>query len=194
MNRAWARKFKKCQQCGTKRFKQVAKGLCTRCYRLVKRLEEIGRWNLSDPNSLVGCPEELVFHKPEKFERVKLNVTQQIKDRLDQLKIREETLKGKIYGIDIEFQLQHIVSQCRVRNKELLFGIADVIDEYFSMKQKKLLYELLNEIEEAIPWKGVDYFEVALRSVPRRFVAPADATPGTAADLPSSAIPFRKNF
>jgi hypothetical protein len=156
----WSRKFEKCQQCGTKRFKHKARGLCTRCYWLVRKLELVSHWNLYDAKSLTGYPTDMMFHDPKTFEKVHSGVAKQIKERLEFLMRKERKLEGPIYGIDIECQLGRIAQKCHVKNKSMFHGVAGPIDDDFNTKQIKILFELLNEIEEGVPWTGIEWYEV----------------------------------
>ncbi len=146
----WPRRFEKCQQCGTQRYKHVARGHCTRCYRLVRKLEQEQRWKPSDP----GPKRRYGFSDLEEFKAKKLDLEREIKERLEFLKLKEEQLKGPIYGIDIEWQLRRVAELCRVRDKRLFHGMANEIQHRFGEEQRKMLYELLNAIEEGIWWKG----------------------------------------
>ena len=160
MFKKWSKKFENCQQCGTKRFKHKAKGLCTRCYWLVGKLEQVNRWDLSDPNSLRGYPRELDYG-PEVFLRVKSSAASQIRERLVVLREREEALEKRVDGSDLEYQLRRIAQRCRVKNKHLLFGSEAYFENCFGAKQRRILYGLLQEIEENIPWEGINWWRVS---------------------------------
>jgi len=153
----WSRNFEKCQQCGTKRFKHKAKGLCTRCYRLVRKLDQVTAWNLSDAKTLKGYPREECFHNAETLAWVRPFVARQIEERLYSLKAREIMLESPISGLDLEDQFRNIARLCGVKNDNLLFGIASYINFHFNPEQKKILYSLFSEIQETIPWKGIDW-------------------------------------
>ena len=159
MEQQWTKKFDKCQQCGTSRFDHKAKGLCTRCHSLVKRLEQVERWNLQDPKSLKGYPGDTRFEDPDAFKKIKSGFSSQIRERMQFLRDKEKMLEGPIDGLTIEFQLGRIARRCGVQ-KPLFHGMANTIDWNFEPKQKKILYRLLNEIEENIRWKGPDLMKV----------------------------------
>lgn len=156
----WARKYDKCQNCGTTRYRHVGKGLCSRCYRLSKRLEQVNGWNPDNPESLKGYP--YTSYDPEEFRRIKSGFVTQIEERLALLKSREELLEGLVEGTDIEYQLGRIARRCRVRNKDMFFGIATCIDHSFDNEQKRMLFSLLNKIDEGIPWEGLSLIKVFL--------------------------------
>jgi hypothetical protein len=137
MGEKWARKFEKCQQCGTKRFKHVGKGLCKRCYRLVRKLEDVNRWDFSDPESAIGYLTGTDFLDPDKFRRIKRRVVEEIQEQLRILRGRERLLEGPINGSNVEAQLSLIASQCHVKNKNLFHGISLTIDRSFEMEQRE---------------------------------------------------------
>ena len=89
------------------------------------------------------------------LERIRTETKSEIKKRLDLLKRQEEKCTGPIDGIDIEHQLQHIVSLCGARNEKLFFGRATSVDHNFNPEQRKILYKLLSKIEEAVPQRGI---------------------------------------
>ncbi len=96
-----------------------------------------------------------------RLERIKNEYIGQIRDRLDHLRCTEEKLNVDIVDpIDIEYQLRHIARRAGVRDRNKFFGIAGFINDNFPPKERKVLYYLLNEIEEGIPSKDVDYHEL----------------------------------
>lgn len=151
----WARKYDRCQNCETVRFRHKARGYCERCYPLIRRLERIQGWDLSRPETLKEYPRETIFRNPDTFKMIKTRFGAEIQRRLDILKIRENKLAGPIYGIDLEYALRSIAGHCRVRDKHLFHGSASWLGETFDMDQRKELYRLLIAIEENIPWPSI---------------------------------------
>ncbi len=161
MEKRWSSKYEKCQECGTERYRHRAKGLCIRCYQLVQKLKQIDQWDIHDPGTLKGFPRGVMDMLNEKtFNRMKHGAAEQVRWRLNFLKLREQSLQGPVTGLDVEYSLRHIADLCGVRNKNLFFGIADYIDSQFGMKQKEVLYELLNKIEEDLPWRAINWSKV----------------------------------
>jgi len=165
MNR-WSRKYDKCGNCQSDRFKHVAKGYCRRCYGLIKRLNEVEHWDPANPQSLKGFPSIDMPYDSQRFSRVfkkiQSGVASQIRGRLAFLKAREERLNYPIQGIDIEHGLRRIAQCCGTKDRNLFFGIAGYIDLTFDLNQRKILYEWLNRIEENIPWRGINWNRVFL--------------------------------
>jgi hypothetical protein len=164
----WSKKFDRCQQCGTDRFPHKAKGLCTRCYRLVKMLEQAQKWDVSRPESLKGhpfqSPSDPVRSDSNHFERLRSYYITAIQDRLRLLKAREDKLHGPICGLDLEYMLIDVARLCRVNNERNLFGgMATAIDYKFTEKQVKILYRWLLQIVENTRWSGPDWYSIYMR-------------------------------
>ena len=159
----WSRKYDSCVNCKTRRYSHRGRGYCTRCYGLIRKLENVSRWDLADVSTLKDYPRDFAFFNEESFVKIKKGFEKQINDRLDFLKIREEKFEEKLVDpLDIEYQLRHLAQCARVRNKNIFFGIAGYIQTEFLPEQRKVLYHLLNEIEEGISWRGIDYYEIFL--------------------------------
>ena len=80
-----------------------------------------------------GCVEELERH-------------------LAWLRGREERYQGNVEGIDIEYQLGQL--QRLIMPKADYPRLPTVIDHGFGREQLGLIYRLLDNIEESIPWEG----------------------------------------
>lgn len=150
--------------CGTQRYRHKARGYCIRCYELIRRLENVSRWDMSDISTLKGYPKNSIFYSKNTFDKLKKGYTKQINERLQFLRIKEEQLKRELIDpIDIEYQLRRLARRAGARNRNILLGIAGCIKMHFPPKQRKVLYHLLNEIGENIPWEGIDYGEIYSR-------------------------------
>ena len=151
----WSKKYDNCKNCKTTRYRHLSRGYCTRCYPLVYRIEKTTKWNLNDRSSLTYYPRSIRMDA-EKFKHFKLGCINQIEERLESLADREKYLSGIIEGLDIEYQLQRISRRAGARDRNLFHGNANYIDWNFNPKQKKILFSLLNKIEESIQWGGID--------------------------------------
>lgn len=151
---------KKCTNCLSDRFHMPARGLCTRCYSLIKKLETTKQWDLENPKTLKYYPKDLIFHNQGDFTKIKNGFIKQFKDRLSYLKIKEQILNSSIKGSNIVPVFQRIARLAGSRDRDFLWHAEDLFDHNFTPKQKKILYKILNDISESIRWKGIDWYEV----------------------------------
>lgn len=171
--KSWPRGYKECKNCGTTEYPHIARGFCKRCYPLKLKLEHIERWDLSKPESLKGFPHSLRPHiiNQNHLDGFRIDAKEQIQSRLDYLKGREGRLKGIITGIDVEYKLERIAELALRRRYKFGFfhGIAGYVDLNFNGKQRKIIYNLLNKIEEALPWEGIRYGKHAAEALVEGF-------------------------
>lgn len=149
----WSKKHEKCRNCGTVRFKHYARGYCTRCYRLIKRLSQVDQWNHSDPNTLKGYPKNSHYFQSDIFMMLKTGYPKAIKRRLASLKAIEDKLAKPISGIDIEHLLEIISRKCLGKHRKLFHQTGNAFDDRFNEEQRILLYETLNKVVENIPFR-----------------------------------------
>jgi hypothetical protein len=132
---------KECANCGTTKRALNARQMCGLCHYAWKKLEQ------ADQDKAHG------------FER---GYKKECQRRLDILRIDEQKRRGPISGLDVEHKLISIARRAGVRkNKLSLFrGLATLINEEFKPEQKSLMYGLLSDIEEHVPWAGIDWHRV----------------------------------
>ena len=159
-----SKKHKACINCSTTRYKHKARGYCLRCYAIVRKIKLIKTWKLSNPKSLKDCPIDVNRFSLDRFAKFKTLYIKELDNQLEHLKVKEEQLFGSIEGIDIEMQLTHIVSRVKIRNKNLFFHTANSFDHQFDEKQKKIIFQLLNEIIENLPKMKIDIFKILQES------------------------------
>jgi hypothetical protein len=92
------------------------------------------------------------MHPRKEFQNIKERELKNINDRLRSLWSRESRLSGPIDGMDIELMLRHLAEHAGARDRNILYGIASLVTADFAPKQRKILLEWLNEIEESTPW------------------------------------------
>lgn len=160
LNKQWSRKFEKCLNCQSVRFNHRSRGYCKRCYPLIIKYEKVKLWDLKRPKSLVGYPNDGIFYTEDLFSKIQKGFIKQIKERLDDLKISEYILNGKVSGMNIVPKFQKIAKLAGSRNKDFLWHAENLFDHNFTPKQKKILYKILNDITEAIPWRGINWNEI----------------------------------
>ena len=88
----------------------------------------------------------------KEFQNIKEREIENINDRLRSLWSRETRLSGPIDGMDIELMLRHLAEHAGARDRNILRGIASSVVADFGPKQRRILFEWLNEIEESTPW------------------------------------------
>lgn len=91
---------------------------------------------------------------------MKLVATKQLKERLDWLQIRERKLNEDILGIDLEYAFGRLAKNCGVNNNGLFHSSANTFDHNFTMEQKKIIFRLIDNIEQNIKWRGIDWSEI----------------------------------
>jgi hypothetical protein len=168
----WSPKSKQCANCRTTEHPHRAKGYCKRCYPLQLKLQYLKRWDLSKPETLKGFLHSLLLFvkTQQEVDAFKVDAKNQIKRRLYHLRLGEEKLKGIIVGIDIEHKLETIARMIAPRSSTIYHGVADLIDQNFNDKQKKVIYILLSKIDEALPWKGIRIGQHAAKAMVRTFI------------------------
>jgi|HubBroStandDraft_1064217.scaffolds.fasta_scaffold02450_2 hypothetical protein len=146
-----------CASCGTTRYPLKARGMCGRCYNAQRHLDQIERWNLSDEQSLKGYPPGAMYRNPKKLALLQFGHRKEWQRRLSLLRLREKRLRGPIGGKDLEDQLGRIARLAGAK-KNLFDGVAGPVGQCFGPEQRSRLYELLNRIEESVPWRGINQF------------------------------------
>ena len=160
-----------CVNCGTVRYTIKGRGYCSRCYYIVRRIEEARAWDVSKLEKLPHFPKsgyDLVcpsgkkvrnYYFPEYWEKmfpqIKQHTIEELEKRLLHLMLAESELAGPIDGYAIELKLAWLAHKARARDKRVLRGIASAINGHFTPQQRKLLFKWLNEICESIKWEGI---------------------------------------
>jgi hypothetical protein len=168
----WSKKHKSCKNCLTDRHPHIARGFCARCYPLARRLDELERRELRDSASMKHFPNSLrqFVQNQAVLEGFRTDAREQIRSRLNEIRLQEEKLSAKIDGIDIENQLNRIAKIIVPKAKTLYQGSASLIECEFSLKQRNLLYSLLNRMEETRPWVGVRYGKHTANGMLKAFI------------------------
>lgn len=155
----WSKNHESCVNCGTTRRPFKARGLCRKCYRVTRTLEQVKAWDMSRPETLKGYPDAPGVYTAAWCDRIRASYTRQLERRLAHLRAREEKLTGDVEGIDLELQLDHIATLARVRGRSLYNNLATPLHSRFTPEQRRFLFNLLNRIEEAVPWPQLSILE-----------------------------------
>ncbi len=151
-------RFTKCKTCNTERFPIRKDGHCYKCYHAISLIRKIKKWNPRNPKTLkdFGYMLQNPYRMPECFRAMKRELLRQLQDRLDSLKLREEQYQKGTDGITIEFMLRRLGKRCARRGyNDFHYGYASQIDHTFPLKQKLFLYQLLADIVDRMPWRGL---------------------------------------
>ena len=157
MEEQWAREFSECQNCGTRTLQHRGRGLCKKCYPIMRHLEEIRAWDLNDASTLGRYPFRH-FHPglaADRFARFRSACARQIEERLTRIANKRDRIEHAD-GIAIEFALNRIARTCGARTRKLFHGSATPIDNKFNVGQKRTILGWLDLIEDSVPWRGVN--------------------------------------
>jgi hypothetical protein len=158
----------RCRNCGCERARRPFKrrACCGKCFDLFQCLRAVERWDPSRPDALeqISALERRLGGNPvpsvhwmsgEDFGVFKASYIAQIKVALDVLRIREARRSGelRVDGASIEHKLKDMLKLIRLRDRYeraagRFDGLASMLDRTFSSEQCRILYNLLDDIEE----------------------------------------------
>jgi hypothetical protein len=143
----------------------------------VKRIEQTRAWDRSRPETLRGIPKDgyvdPVSGKPlglltDTFTDAELAICQseyirQFQDRLKVLRVREAMRSGTlpVEGLEIEHKFARLLTH--LRPKAVYPQNASYIETHFNAEERRVLFGLLDDIEEQVPWQGVLWYKVLKR-------------------------------
>jgi hypothetical protein len=158
----------RCRNCGCERWRRPFKrrDCCGKCFYLFEYLRVVERWDLSRPETLrqIGLMHRRIDGNPVASLQAmsaadlavfKASYIGQIKAALDLLRIREAKRRGelRVDGSSIEHKLKDMLKLIQLRDKyeraaSRFHGLATMLDHTFSPEQCRILYNLLDDIEE----------------------------------------------
>jgi hypothetical protein len=158
----------RCRNCGCARLRRPFKrrDCCGKCFYLFQYLRAVERWDLSRPETLrqIGATARRAsgLARPfiegmsaQEFALFKASYVEQIKTALDLLRMREAKRRGelRVDGSSIEHKLKDMLKLIQLRDKyeraaSRFHGLATMLDHTFSPEQCRILYNLLDDIEE----------------------------------------------
>jgi hypothetical protein len=157
----------RCRNCGCeharRRFKR--RNLCGKCFYLFECIKAVERWDRTQPTTLrnigllrrrigdIATPLDKMSEQD--FAAIKSNTLDQLRAALHGLKSREQRRCGdvRVDGLTIEGKLKDILKVVQLRDQydrvaARFSGVATVLDRAFSPEQCRILYGLLDDIEE----------------------------------------------
>jgi hypothetical protein len=180
----WRSDIEVCRNCtgGSVRYSYGARGYCGRCYRLIKRIEDVRAWKRSRPATLKRIPKDGSFDPAvgynkstrlitdgftdEQFEICREEYTRQLERRLELLRHQEEIRRHEV-PVDawtLERKFAQILRLIRPKAEYPLN--ASYLNMHFDEATRRVIYALLEEIIEHAPWRGVDWSQVCERVYP----------------------------
>lgn len=157
----------RCRNCGCeharRRFKR--RDLCGKCFYLFECIRTIERWDRSKPDTLKnigplrrrlgGDATPLEKLSDPDFAAVRSAYLEQLQAALRGLRSREARRRGemRVDGLVIEDKLKDLLKVVQLRDRYdrvagRFSGVAGVLDHAFSPEQCRILYSLLDDIEE----------------------------------------------
>jgi hypothetical protein len=178
MEPRWSRFHIACLNCQTQRRRHHCKGFCRRCYTMIKRVWEAKSWDRSQPATLEKMPKLPSFTRKafiagldrrdwtmEEFERYRLELIRQYRVYLDLLRAQEEKRRGSATGWDVEFYLRAVHARIHPKARRgRFYGIARTLHNQFTGEQLSVIYGLMLDMIDHIPWRGIDR-EILWRAV-----------------------------
>jgi hypothetical protein len=143
------------------RYAHGAHGYCVRCYGLMRRIKETQAWNRDRPETLKRIAKNWLAGRAitdEEFEICRQEHIRQLTHRLALLRHREEIRRCEV-SVDA-LELEHKFGQLLrlVRRKAQYPHHASYINENFNENERRVIYALLEEIIEQVPWRGIRWY------------------------------------
>jgi hypothetical protein len=169
----WPRHVEACKECTGEpgRYAHGSGEYCNRCYRLLKYIKDVQGWDRNRRESLKHIPKHgtvgsnttyrdsttLLYDciPDEEFEAVREKTIVILKKRLALLRYREEIRRHEIEvtGLRLEEKFAEVLHL--VRRSGSFPRYASYLTDEFDERQRQIIYALLEEIIEQVPWQGV---------------------------------------
>lgn len=158
------KRYAACKSCGYRSYDRPFRegGYCKRCKNLIDLRRVVKRWNRSNRTTLKkGIPKGYGGHEfitddlsYEEFQIWRNEHIDQIESALTWLKACESRRRGNVTAGEIEDQLRRILFY--VNPKATFPRLTTVISNEFTKDQLGMIYNVLDIIEEEIPWKPIN--------------------------------------
>jgi hypothetical protein len=127
---------------------------------MVKRIAELKGWDPTRPVVIKGCsldPSIIDSYTAEEIEIFRQEYVRQAEERLAELRTRQQMRKGRVSvdGEALERKFARLLSEVR-RNAKPVRN-AHYLAQQFGEEQRRILFVLLDDIEEKIPWRGFSH-------------------------------------
>lgn len=191
----WPKDTKACVSCtgSSRSYGHGARGACVRCNDIMTYIRQVKAWDRSRPETLKHFPDDgtrvasndrsknqfvktgrlmTEGYSVEQFEKVRAEYIRQLERRLALLREREQIRRCEfpINGLDVEDKFRQLLVCVRGVRHHAIDNYphnASYINKNFDDRQRRILYALLEEVIESVPWRGMDWGLVCERVYPR---------------------------
>ena len=181
----WPKNIDACVSCtgSADRYPHGARGNCARCNDILRHIRHVKAWDRNRPETLKHIPDDgtriqsaqrsgpkfiktgrlmTVAFSAAQFEKVRAEYLRQLERRLALFRSREEIrrLEFPVRGLEVEEKFQQLLALMRgVRRRDRVAypQNASYINHHFDAAQRRVLYALLEEVIELVPWRGIDW-------------------------------------
>ncbi len=96
----------------------------------------------------------------EKFEIFRKECIRQFRERLGYLRLRQEMRDGvrHVKPLDLEYKFAKLLRE--IRPKTLYPRNASYLATHFDQEERRVIYGLLDDIEDHVRWKGILWHKV----------------------------------
>jgi hypothetical protein len=156
----WPNRYGQCVNCGCPPTYRPhgSRGYCGFCHGMGKRIAELKAWDRTQPAAVGGClePSMVDLYTEEEIEVFRQEYVRQGEERLADLRSRQRMRRGEVPvdGVALEHKFTRLLEA--VRRKAKPSHNADYLAQQFGEEQRRILFVLLDDIEEQIPWRGFD--------------------------------------
>jgi hypothetical protein len=141
---------------------------------MAAQIKHAEKWDRQKSDTLKGMPSNLAFSRDaivagldrrqwsdEEFEKYRAEFIRQYRNEMKRLRLREQSRQNPVTGWDIERHLGFVHRYIRPKaTRQLFYGLGRSIEDRFDKEQRSIIFGLLLDLTEHVPWKGIDREEL----------------------------------
>lgn len=146
----WGNRYSKCTSCSTEDWRHKAKGLCVKCYPIIRSIEIVSKWDFNEKSTLKPIPgiSAIVISQiasGRDFEKSKTEILRQLENRLNLYKncFNPECISGINMERLLEKFSELILGD---KGKKMFHGVCSTYDSNFQKEQLEIIYKDLSLI------------------------------------------------
>jgi len=167
----WPINVEACANCTGTEYAYRGRGYCSRCYYLIRYIEDVDAWDRSRRDTLKHIAKDGVFDPAigyrnstqlitdsltdDEFARYQKRVIRQLRRRLHLLRHREEIRRREIPVSALMLERKFAELLRLVRRSAQYPRNASHLNFHFNDGERRIIYALLEEIIEQAPWRGI---------------------------------------